>query len=388
MNDQSRATAWCVIRWMEALMPPVVLIENVKEFRSWGPIGSNGRPIKSRASDLFRQWVNCAEALGYRADDQLFCAADYGDPTTRTRLFIQFVRGHRRIVWPEPTHAEEESTDLLGTRRAWRSARDHVIDWSLKGKSVYERERPLAEKTMARIYAGYEMGGGDPYLIHFRGTTKSQVQGSAKSLSKPLSTITTSGKHHYLVEPYLVQLSHGNGNDKNGNKRRVRKISSPLPTVCGKRGDFALCEPYLIAIDHNGGNGHYVTPVGRPIGAITTKQRFGLVEPYLINYNRTGSATPVTKPVKSVTTKERFGLVQPVFKVKGKCYALDFLFRLLQPHELARAQGFPGDYKFEGNKTETVKQIGNAVPCGLAEALVLAVMTQNPIVSPEMELAS
>jgi DNA (cytosine-5)-methyltransferase 1 len=145
INDQSRATAWCVIRWAEALRPNIILVENVPEFETWGPIGSNNRPLKSKKGEIFRSWVANLEAIGYRVNWQILQAADYGDPTTRRRLFVQAVRGRKKIVWPNPMYAPAEESDLLGTRKAWRTARDHVIDWSLPGKSIFERKRPLSD---------------------------------------------------------------------------------------------------------------------------------------------------------------------------------------------------------------------------------------------------
>lgn len=141
ISDQSRATAWCVVRWAEALRPQVILVENVREFAGWGPIGSNGRPLKKRAGDVFRAWCGALESLGYRVEWRVLCAADYGDPTTRRRLFVYAVRGRRKVVWPEPTHCPDGETDLLGRRLPWVTARE-IIDWSLPGKSIYARKRP------------------------------------------------------------------------------------------------------------------------------------------------------------------------------------------------------------------------------------------------------
>lgn len=486
INDQSRATAWCVIRWAEALRPPVILVENVKEFESWGTIGSDNQPLKSKKGTVFQSWVGCLEAIGYQVDWRVLRAADYGDPTTRERLFVQAVRGRRKITWPNPTHAQVETSDLLGHRKAWRTARE-IIDWNIEGQSIFDRKKPLSEKTMARIWAGLEKFGlkpfivpqssypeprgvdqpvntvvaqgsghklAEPYLVKLRGTTKSHIKSSSQPISEPVPTITTSHKFG-VAEPFLVQVSHGNGDDKNGNKRRTKSVDDPLPTVCGQRGEWAVCEPallpqqsagvlrpvsepaptiatagavalvqpfilphegvhkgnaarsldkplqtvtathgggkliqpFIVSIDHTGGNGKYVRSTETPLSAVTTENRHAVVEPFLICYNRTGNATGVSEPVKSITTKERFGLVRPVVEIDGERYLLDIHFRMLQPHELAQAQGFPKDYKFTGNKTEQVKQIGNAVPCGLSEALVLAVMTQNPKVNAVKEAA-
>ena len=286
MHDQSRATAWCVARWAEALRPGIVMIENVPEFQEWGPLGSDGKPLQSRKGDTFRAWVESLRSMGYRVDWRELCAADFGDPTTRRRLFVQAVRGRRRITWPEPTHTQE--ADLFGRPR-WKSARD-VIDWSHKGISIFARKRPLAARTMDRIWEGLR---------------------------------------RYGITPTLVCMEHGG---------RVLPIDAPVPTITTARA-----------------------------GAMA------VVEPFVIEYYGTGGARPISEPLPTVTTHDRFALVE----VDGKSHRLDIRFRMLTPAELAGAQGFPSGYKFTGTKAEQVKQIGNAVPCGLSRALVTAALTQN-----------
>jgi DNA (cytosine-5)-methyltransferase 1 len=436
INDQSRATAWCVVRWAEALRPPVILIENVPEFATWGPIGSNNRPLASRRGETFRAWLAALESLGYKTDYRLLCAADYGDPTTRTRLFIQAVRGRRKIVWPEATHSKEG--DMFATRR-WVAARE-CIDWDLEGGSIYERKKPLSDKTLARIEAGlrkfglkgfivpqnssnkargvdspvptltttsrgvglvepfivawdHTSGGAgsgisgigdpistvvtkarhglaEPFLVELRGTGKKQVEGSAKSLDQPCSAVTTSGAHHALIEPFLVKTA--NGISRGSEASRTKSLESPMPTVCGNRGDLALIEPHLLPQQSDG----RLRPVSEPAPTVATAGAIALVEPFLVSFYGNGQPHDISDPAPTVTCKDRFGLVRPIVEVDGNRYLLDIRFRMLQPHELALAQGFPKEYRFTGNKTDQVKQIGNAVPRRLARAIVGAVTTQ------------
>lgn len=159
-NDQCRATAWCVVRWAESRRPKVILVENVYEFENWGPLDGNGKPIQSRKGEIFHAWVAALKAIGYRVEWRVLCSADYGAETTRRRLFVQAVRGRRKIVWPEPTHVEGGATDLLGERKPWRAARE-IIDWSIKGRWLDEMPPkkkygglPLSPNTLARIMAG------------------------------------------------------------------------------------------------------------------------------------------------------------------------------------------------------------------------------------------
>lgn len=279
-SDQSRASAWLILKWLSELYVRHVIIENVPEFENWGPLGADGKPIESRQGDIFRAFIEALKGLGYRVDWRLLCAADYGDPTIRTRLFIQAARGRERITWPEPTHSQ--SKDLFGCA-PWVPARN-IIDWNINGESIITKKKPLAPATIRRIEAGIKRYWGE------------------------------------WAEPFLVVL-HGTGG--------VRDLSAPLPTVVA-------------------GGGH-----------------LGIVEPFLVKYYSCGEGTEIIRvPLGTVTTKDRFGLV-------GGYAGLDITFRMLQPRELANAQGFPDDYWFAGNKSDQVKQIGNAVPVGLARALAM-----------------
>ena len=242
--DQRRAGAWCVVRWAEALAPEEIFVENVREFLTWGPLTRAGRPQKRRRGATFRAWVAALESLGYRVEHRLLCAADYGDPTSRERLFIRASR-RGRITWPTPTHGGSAA-------QPWRAARE-VIDWGLPAQGIYSRAKPLATATMRRIEQG---------------------------------------------------------------RKQFREGS------------------------------------------------------FLVSYYGNGGPASIYKPLPTVTTKQRFGLVQTV--IAGG--AVDVRFRMLEPHELAAAQGFPKDYEFTGTKADKCRQIGNAVPCGLARALVGAAL--------------
>lgn len=398
INEQSRATAWCVVRWAEALMPPVILIENVPEFEEWGGCGHDGKPLSSKRGATFAAWVGALESLGYRVGWKVLCAADYGDPTTRRRLFVQAVRGKRQVVWPDATHAAPKAQDLFAqTRKPWVTARE-IIDWTIPGRSIYDRARPLKPNTIKRIMSGLEKFGFKPFI------TTMEHGGSVRSADRPLPTITTAkGGAMSVIEPYLINTAHS------GN-RRARSISEPMPTVTGNRGDISLIEPYLVKfrgtnnaadIDkpsptitasgtHLGLAEPYLLPqqsggrlrsVNEPTPTISTDGAVALVEPYLIEYYGNGRAQSVDDPLGTATTKQRFGLARPEVIMDGEKYFLDIRFRMLQPHELAGAQGFPVGYKFSGTKTDSIKQIGNAVPRNLARAIVLAALNQSSDIS-------
>lgn len=437
VNDQSRATAWCIMRWAEALQPGAILVENVPEFLDWGPIGSDGKQLASKKGHTFRAWVGALESLGYRVDHRILCAADFGDPTSRKRLFVQAVRGRRKIHWPEPTHFDIRGghDDLFGAA-PWRTARE-IINWSHPTQSIFSRSRPLSPNTIRRIDIGLSRFGLRPFLV------PQQSWHGARSIDRPLPTVTGTSTGEMLCEPFLVQANFGQRHES-----RVGSIDEPLKTVLGSNV-HGLCQPYLVTVSHGGGDGRrvrdlneplktvtgtnnvglcqpFIQRVGRresnglsdiddPLTTVTTKQEHALVSPYLVKlrgtspdqidgssqclgkplptitaggghialcepfltkFYGTAGAQSIDDPLDTVTTKERHALVQPVLEIDGEQYLLDIHFRMLQPDELALAQGFPSNYQFNGNKSQVTKQIGNAVPCGLARALVKAVIQQ------------
>jgi DNA (cytosine-5)-methyltransferase 1 len=157
-------------------------------------------------------------------------------------------------------------------------------------------------------------------------------------------------------------MEHGGG---------LRSLDRPINTITtAKGGAHALCEPCLLPQQSDG----RLRPVSEPVPTVAAAGAIALIEPFLVEYYGTGGARSVDEPLGTATTKPRFALVQPDVSHGGKTYKMDVRFRMLQPAELAGAQGFPHGYMFSGNKTEVVRQIGNAVPCGLSRALVKAVL--------------
>ncbi len=385
-SDQSRASAWLILKWLSELYVERVFIENVPEFLSWGPLDDTGKPVQSQKGKTFRAFVLSLRSLGYTVDWKLLTAADYGDPTTRRRLFIQAVKDRKRIVWPEITHIDGDG-NLMGYE-PWKPAKD-IIDWSIPGTSIFDRKKPLADATIRRIAAGIEKYWGThakPFLAVLYGSN------DTRSIDLPLPSVTTSGAHHALVEPFLID-NHTHGapketdtplatvttkgwfglvepfilpNDGFSRGNQARSIHDPLNTVTS-RGAGALVEPLLVEYYGNGG----VIPTSEPVPTITTKDRFALMEPFIFNIGHASAkdrTRSIHDPLSTVVTKAEHCLVEPGVK-------LDIRFRMLKNHELKRAQGFPDDYEIKGNATEQTKQIGNAVPVNTAKALALAVMS-------------
>lgn len=353
INDQSRMSAWHVVRWCEQLYVRSLIVENVPEFRDWGPLDAKGqRPLKSRKGQLFRAWVGALEAIGYRVEWRVLCAADYGDATTRERLFVIARRDRRPIVWPTPTHSRDGSSDLFGGGgQRWRAARE-VIDWTIPGRSIFRRKRPLSPKTMARILAGAErFRWPEPYLVVLR------QHMDARSLDDPLPTITAGGTHLGLAQPFVLP-QHGGG--------APRSLKRPVPTITTD-GAHGLVMP----VTHAGG--HRARTLDQPLPTVTCANRGELAFVVPAFGERVGQAPRVhslDEPAPTICATGRLNLVEPAPE-------RDVLFRMLQPSELARAMGFSDDetsYEFTGNKGEQTKQIGNAVPVGTAAALVGAVL--------------
>jgi DNA (cytosine-5)-methyltransferase 1 len=378
-NDQSRASAWHVLRWMSALYVDQVLIENVPDFLSWGPLGADSLPLKSAKGTLFQAFLQTIRDMKYVVEYRVLNCADYGAPQTRERLFIQGVRGRRKIVWPEPTHSRDGAPTLFGAPKPWRTARE-IIDWSIPGQSIFTRKKPLVRNTMQRIFAGLEKFCGMSFLLPNEGIYRGNAP---RSLGQPVPAVTSRGAGA-LVEPFLVKFYGGHD---------ACSLDAPLPSVTANYEHYGLAQPFLLSI--RGGNDGYARrnhSLKRPVPTITGSNVFALVEPFLLKYNGTGGgARALDDPVNTITAVDRFGLVEIEITLSGKLQTiagipvvfpdgtrgnLDIRFRMLTQRELARAQAFPDSYQFLGTRKNQTQQIGNAVPPVIAEALALAMLTE------------
>lgn len=387
MSKQSRASVKYVLWWVSALDVQDVLIENVPEFEDWGPLHRQctcgagesikvkhkkpcqyGLPIQNRKGEYFHRFVRTMESKGYNVKWRRLVAADYGDPTTRKRLFIICRKG-KPADFPEPTY-HQNGGDMFGKSKRWKPARE-IIDWNIKGESIFNRKKPLAENTLRRIFAGLQKYGGKAFML------SQQSGGAPRGIESPVSTITGAGKIQF-VEPYIVEYHNGKNMDN-----RTRSVDSPLPTL-DTSNRFGLAQPFIVALEHASANGKQVRSVDEPMQTITAEARFGLaqpfiiqmdqggsvrdidkpmptitsadswafVEPFLVEYYGNGGALSLNEPLKTQTGKDRFGLVSPFIlrDDEGKTYQFDIRFRMLQPNELARAMSFPKSYKFQGTR--------------------------------------
>lgn len=382
VEKKIRGLAWTALRWAATVQPRVIILENVPEFTTWGPLGSDNKPVASRKGETFRSFVAQLRGHGYEVDWRTLCAADYGTPTTRTRFFLIARRDGAPIVWPLPTHGK-------GRLAPYRTAAE-CIDWTLPCPSIFERQRPLAENTLRRIAEGirrYVIEAQEPFIVtcnhsgeHFRG----------QGLRDPMKTLCAARDAHGLVVPALVGVGGRAG------QSRPRGGKDPVATITAK-GDTGLVAASLIANNTNNaphgaldplatittGNRHFIvssflssfygqsvgSDIRKPVPTVTSCGHTAEVRVFLVKYYGCGVGQQCNEPAHTITTKDRLGLVT----VHGVDYMIaDIGLRMLQPRELARAQGFPDDYLLTGTKSNQVAKIGNSVCPPLAAALVRA----------------
>lgn len=230
-DDQSRITPFTILDWLDKLTVDRVIIENVPEFRSWGPLDpKTHRPIPEKKGETFNAYIGMLRALGYTVDHDVLNAADFGAPTTRRRLFIQAVRegSGKSILWPEVSHLRPSpNSTLIGGALPWVPARS-IIDWTIPSEPIHSRSRPLSPKTMERVREGLIRYCGKEFLICM------EHGGRVLPVEVPVPTITTAkGGAIALVEPFIIDY-YGNGT--------THTLSDPLPTVT-THDRFALITP-------------------------------------------------------------------------------------------------------------------------------------------------
>lgn len=311
-RDQSRATAWVILSWMQSHAPRVVLIENVPEFAEWGPLDEDGQPIQSQKGETFHLYLSMMRSLGYSVAYRVLNAADFGDATSRRRLFIIAVKGKHLVTFPDPTHGQpvETATLFSDSRPNWRTARE-IIDWSITGKSVFNRRKPMSMNTLRRISVGME-----------------RYWGVECDLNKPNhQVVRLNSKEEFkalLEKPFLVKY-YGNSN---------------------------------------------VQSLDEPLGTITTNDRFALIQPVIVEDGRDSFHR---------------GLI---IETPSGRFLLDLTLRMLSTKELADAMSFPTGYQFKGTQKDIRRQIGNAVPVRLAEALTRTILETYILPGKKTQMAA
>lgn len=367
VEKKIRGLAWVVLKWAGKVRPRVIILENVEEFVTWGPV-RKGRPVKSKKGVTFEKFVSQLRTLGYQVDWRELRACDYGAPTTRKRFFLIARCDGRPIVWPEPTHGDPDGLEVrCGLKKPWRTAAE-CIDWSLQCPSIFDRKRPLAEATLRRIAKGIQkfiIDNPRPFIVDMA------HEGRIESQDKPLSTICTEkGGCRALVAPFLTQY-HG---EQSMSEVRGQTLINPLMTV-DSNPRYGLVAAFISKF-YKSGTGQ--SPK-EPLHTVTTSPgHFAEVRAFLMTYYGNGDdiGQSLDEPLRTITSKDRFGIVT----VAGQDYQIiDIGMRMLEPRELFRAQGFPDSYIIDRDytgkpypKKEQVARCGNAVPPPFAETLVRA----------------
>ena len=293
-DADSRTLAEHLFRYIESIEPDYIQIENVEEFMSWGDMDEHGHPISKDKGRCYEKWKRNVRKYGYDFDWRILNAADYGAYTTRKRFFGIFAKRGLPIVFPEPTHCKDGKTDMFGRLEKWKPVKE-VLDFSDEGESIFCRKKPLAEKTLERIYAGlikFVAGGKDAFISRYNTT---RPQDTAKSLDEPCGVLTTANRFAKVQVSFLSKQFSGQPDYKN------ISVDGPAGTI--------TCKDHHAFVSAYYGNGHNHS-VELPAPTVTTKDRLALVNSVFIdNQYGTGKPTSIEQPVGTVTTVPKFNMV-------------------------------------------------------------------------------
>lgn len=312
VDRKIRGLAWITLRWAAKVRPRVIILENVEEFQTWGPV-RKGKPVKKLAGTTFRKFISQLEALGYTVEFRELVAADFGAPTSRKRFYLIARCDGKPIVWPKPTHSKTGADGLP----KWRSAAE-IIDWSLPCPSVFASKaeimaeyglkavRPLAKNTMRRIIRGvdkFTIRSGKPFIVPTGYGERKGKLPRVHDIDAPVPTVVGTGKEN-LCKPLLAPVTVTNTSNSVGGT-----VGEPVHTVT-TAGNQMLVTPFLAECNHSGG-GH-IAPVGDAYKTITAKHTGGIVAPSLIQYHteQTESvrASGLGAPINTVDASNRYGL--------------------------------------------------------------------------------
>lgn len=337
VDKNIRGLAWIVLRWAGTVRPRVIILENVEEFQTWGPV-RRGRPVKSKAGQTFTKWLGQLRDLGYDVEWRELVAADYGAPTTRKRFFLIARCDGRPIAWPEPTHAPADSPETkAGLRKPWRSAAE-IIDWSLPCPSIFDTrkevrdkygltaQRPLSPNTMRRVIRGVdkfvirssapyvvhaaerpgERGGCRPYIIQYHTERHEHVRG--QDVTEPLMTIDAANRYGLAAASLTAYY---------GAERHRQDAKAPLRTVTA-RNHAGLTLASLVKYygsDQHGQN------IGDPLHTVTAKDREAVLAANMAKFyggNYSGEGSKMSDPLHTVTAVDHNALTAThMVKMKG-----------------------------------------------------------------------
>lgn len=335
VSKKIRGLAWVTMRWAATVRPRVIMLENVEEFQTWGPLlidaEGNARPDPAKKGRTFNSFINALRRQGYKVEWRELRACDYGTPTIRKRLFLIARRDGAPIVWPKPTHGDPASAEVKsGKLLPWRTAAD-IIDWSIPCPSIFltqeeakaqglKVKRPLAEATMRRIAKGVErfvIDAAEPFIVKCNHTSNRTVYDAfrGQGLHEPLQTVTAA-PGFALVQPQLAPFITEHAN---ASHQRNMPADEPLRTICAevKGGHFALVAP-VIARQFGNSVGQSVED---PLGTVMAKaDKSQLVTAFLAKHYTGVVGAELTQPLPTVTTVDHNALVTShLVKLRGTC---------------------------------------------------------------------
>jgi DNA (cytosine-5)-methyltransferase 1 len=369
-DADSRTLADHLDRYIIALQPDYVQIENVVEFMSWGPLDANGKPVSKKNGQDWMRWRKLICSHGYQDEWRELNSANYGAYTSRNRLFGIFARPGLPIAWPEPTHAKKPSiASMHGDLKKWKAVKE-VLDFSDQGESIFNRKTPLVDPSLERIYAGLVkyVANGDTSFIqkHFSG----KPMGKVIPINGPAGVVTTSANQSLVQTTFLTHY-YSNGGE-------LSSIDNPSATISTRdRSAVVNCHPFLMPTNYD----NKPVSIDRPCPTITANRKYH----YLVNPSHGGHCTSADQPcpviiarqdkaplylITALTISGSFSI--PVYdtdsdvmiRIKQFMAAygiVDIKMRMLRVHELLAIQGFPAGYKLEGNQADQKKFIGNSV---------------------------
>lgn len=308
VDKNIRGLAWIVLKWAGTVRPRVIILENVEEFQTWGPV-RKGKPVKSKQGVTFDKWKSQLKALGYEIEHRELKACDYGAPTIRKRFFLIARCDGKPIVFPEPTHGDPNSEEVKsGKLKPWKTAAD-CIDFSLPCPSIFDRKKPLAVNTQRRITRGLDkfvIKESKPFIVHIGNGERKGQKPRVQDINKPVSTVVSSCKQ-YFCTPYMSPIGHtGFCVDRN------YSIKQPLQTIVSK-AEQTMVLPFLTKFQQHSKGQSVVNPFDTVMPGAT---RFGLIAPSLIQYHSETAKGEVRgqklqEPILTVDGSNRYGLQMP-----------------------------------------------------------------------------
>ena len=296
-DADSRTLAEHLFRYIDVIDPDYIQIENVEEFMSWGDMDEKGKPISMDKGRLYQKWVRNVKKYGYNFEHRILNAADFGAYTTRKRFFGIFAKKSLPIVFPEPTHCKGGRQDMFSKLEKWKPVKE-VLDFSDEGTTIF-REKPLAEKTLERIYAGlikFVAGGKDAFLSRYNTV---RPQDTCKSVDEPCGVLTTENRFAKVQVSFLSKQFSGHPESKNVS------VEEPAGAI--------TCKDHHVFVSAYYGNGHNHS-VDLPAPTVTTKDRMALIESrFMCSYNFKDTGKDINQPCPTLLTKDRLSLVSPFF---------------------------------------------------------------------------